>query len=71
MKFTKQTKLKNVAKPKPKIVCGTCFGYGLWAMGDSSPMGPMDAADGLPTRPCPECGANRNNTHGTKRKTKT
>ena len=35
--------------------CGTCRGYGLHAMGCSSPMGPMDASDGLPTIKCPEC----------------
>ena len=40
--------------------CGTCHGYGLWAIGDATPMGPMDAMDGMPTQPCPECGANAN-----------
>ena len=40
--------------------CATCWGFGLWAMGDASPMGPIDAADGMPTRACPECGANPN-----------
>jgi hypothetical protein len=40
--------------------CQTCFGYGLWAVGDPVPMGVMDAMDGLPTIPCPECGANAN-----------
>jgi len=40
--------------------CSTCFGYGLWAMGDPSPMGSQDAADGYYTLPCPECGANAN-----------
>jgi len=40
--------------------CKTCFGYGLHALGDPSPMGPMDAKDGMPTKPCPECGANYN-----------
>ena len=40
--------------------CSTCRGYGLWAMGDPSPMGRMDAADGLPTLECPECKANAN-----------
>jgi len=37
--------------------CGTCLGYGLWAIGDASPVGRMDASDGVPTKPCPECGA--------------
>lgn len=32
----------------------------MWGMGESSPMGPMDASDGMPTYPCPECGANAN-----------
>lgn len=40
--------------------CTTCRGYGLWAMGDAVPMYRMDAEDGMPTIPCPECGANRN-----------
>lgn len=40
--------------------CGTCFGYGLWAMGDPSPMGPMDAGGGFPTLPCPECASDAN-----------
>lgn len=45
-----------------KEPCKTCFGFGLWAFGDPSPMGPMDAEDGVPTIPCPECGANANPT---------
>jgi hypothetical protein len=34
----------------------------MWAFGkgDGVPMGPLDAADGVPTIPCPECGANTN-----------
>jgi len=40
--------------------CSTCYGYGLWAWGDTTPMGPMDASDGLPTKECPECKANAN-----------
>lgn len=39
--------------------CGTCWGHGLWADG-TAPMGRMDASDGLPTMPCPECSANPN-----------
>lgn len=37
--------------------CQTCWGYGIWAWGDPVPMGPMDAKDGTPADPCPECGA--------------
>lgn len=37
--------------------CSTCYGYGLWAIGDNTPMGRMDAIDGMPSSPCPECGA--------------
>jgi hypothetical protein len=44
---------------KPKD-CQTCLGYGLWGIGEPSPMGPIDASGGLPTIPCPECGANAN-----------
>ena len=40
--------------------CDACSGFGLWAMGDPAPMGPVDASEGLPTIPCPECGANAN-----------
>ena len=44
----------------PKEKCSTCFGYGLWAIGDPSPMGEMDCHDGCPTKKCPECNANPN-----------
>lgn len=37
--------------------CGTCWGYGIWAVGDPVPMGPGDSRM-MPTQPCPECGAN-------------
>lgn len=48
---------------KKRKNCSTCRGFGLWAIGDSSPVGPMDAADGMPTKTCPECGAGeRKNT---------
>ena len=64
---TKKAKKKVKIAPtkKAKIVpikktCGTCYGLGMWATGDPSPMGPMDAEDGMPTMKCPECGANRN-----------
>lgn len=40
--------------------CSTCQGYGLWAMGQHSPMGAIDAQDGYSTHPCLECGANAN-----------
>ena len=40
--------------------CVGCFGYGVWAIGDPTPMGPMDASDGVPTKPCPVCKANKN-----------
>lgn len=45
---------------QPTNRCNTCWGYGLHALGDSCPMGPMDASDGMPTIKCPECGANAN-----------
>lgn len=54
-----QKQLKDIIDKESKK-CGTCMGYGLWAFGASSPMGPMDARDGNPTLACPECGANRN-----------
>lgn len=43
-----------------KPACTTCQGFGFWAIGLPIPMGPIDAADGYPTRACPECGANAN-----------
>lgn len=36
--------------------CRTCWGHGIWAIGDPVPMGPMDAQGGMPTTACPECG---------------
>lgn len=47
-----------------KKICGTCYGYGLWGMGDDCPMGGMDAEDGMPTVACPECNANANPVKG-------
>ena len=42
---------------KEKIKCKTCrWGFGLWAVGDSCGVGPMDAADGVPIKRCPTCG---------------
>lgn len=40
--------------------CKTCMGHGLWDDDTESPMGPIDCGDGLPTKACPECGANHN-----------
>jgi hypothetical protein len=37
--------------------CKTCYGFGMWAVGDFVPVGPVDASDGMSTLPCPECGA--------------
>lgn len=39
--------------------CNTCWGYGLWAIGDKVPMGPIDFEDGEPNKECPECGSGR------------
>jgi len=53
--------LKTTSKTsKQAVSCTSCYGYGLHAMGDPSPMGPMDAADGMPTIACPTCGSNAN-----------
>ena len=43
-----------------KKKCKTGLGYGLWGIGDDSPMGELDAKEGMPTKKCPECGANAN-----------
>lgn len=43
-----------------KSNCNTCHGFGMWSIGDPSPMGVLDANDGMSTIPCPECGANKN-----------
>ena len=50
--------MKVIAKQKNG--CKTCYGYGLWAIGDPVPMGPMDAADGCLSKKCPECGKGGN-----------
>lgn len=48
---------------KKRKNCKTCYGYGLWAIGDPCPVGPMDFGDGSPVKVCPECGAGeRKNT---------
>ncbi len=44
--------------------CKTCVGYGLHALGAATPMGPMDAADGMPTKKCPNCGAGCSKSSG-------
>ena len=51
---------KPVKKNKIPNTCKTCSGYGLWACGNATPMGLMDASDNMPTKTCPECGANPN-----------
>lgn len=45
--------------------CTLCHGFGLHALGDPSPMGRMDAQDGLPTQVCPECGQSYNDKDNT------
>ena len=47
---------------KKEKKCKTCYGYGLWAIGEPIPMGPIDAGDGMPTKKCPECGASYNDS---------
>ncbi len=37
--------------------CDVCWGYGLWAVGDAVPMGPIDFMDRLPNKKCPKCGS--------------
>jgi len=56
------TKIRGVIKKMTisKGKCTTCRGFGLWAIGCPTPMGPMDCGDGMPTKKCPECGANPN-----------
>jgi len=55
----KKKKNQSVSKRIVNITnkCGTCLGYGLWAIGDATPVGPIDSSDGVPTNPCPACGA--------------
>lgn len=50
-------KKEKIKKEKVKEVksCKTCYGFGLWAIGPPSPMGPLDFRDGMPTKKCPEC----------------
>ena len=35
--------------------CSTCYGYGLWALGEPCPIGKLDSQD-CPSKKCPECG---------------
>jgi len=36
--------------------CRTCYGHGLWGVGDAVPIGGMDARESYSTIRCPECG---------------
>lgn len=51
----------------PTSKCPACYGHGLWAVGDPSPVGPMDASDGVPTKRCPVCGAGGKNEKRTRK----
>jgi len=42
-----------------KKKCKTCVGYGLWGIGEPSPMGKRDSYI-MPAKKCPECGAGIN-----------
>ncbi len=53
-------KKKSQKKKDSPKKCTTCFGYGMWHFGSHVPMGPMDAGEGFPTNPCPECGKSHN-----------
>lgn len=44
-------------KDEYKNTCKTCYGYGLWKIGDPAPLGPIDFSDGTEGQTCPECGA--------------
>jgi rubredoxin len=64
-------KQKKVTQ-SPMYVCKTCiWGYGLHSLGQHTPMGPLDAFDGMPTIACPECGANYNDYGNRKKKKRT
>ena len=43
-----------------KKSCNYCYGFGMWAIGNPDPMGPMDAKDGMPTKKCFSCKSNAN-----------
>lgn len=40
--------------------CKTCYGYGLWAVGEPNPVTLMDVNVGMPTLRCPGCGKDSN-----------
>ncbi len=49
-------------KIKKQGNCETCWGYGLWAIGQPVPMGQIDFADGMPANLCLECNSGARNT---------
>ena len=51
-------------------VCTQCCGFGMHYMGEHTPMGLLDAQDGLPTIACSSCGANYNPIQEEKKKPK-
>ena len=53
MTLKKRTKPKENSIAKKK--CGTCLGYGLWAIADHPPIGKLDSRN-MPSVSCPECG---------------
>ena len=56
-------KVRSMSKEEYKRLnkeASCCYGFGLWAIGDACPMGPMDARDGMPTIPCPVCKCDAN-----------
>ena len=40
-----------------KKVCDKCFGYGVWAVGLPCKMTKEHFDQGMPNKPCPECGS--------------
>jgi len=54
------TYAQKVYQDKHKKKCSKCYGFGIWATGDPSPMGPMDYSDGCPNKKCPKCGSGGN-----------
>jgi len=48
---------KKIKKDKYVNKCTTCYGYGIWPVGDPVGIGPMDFSDGIEGKKCPECGA--------------
>lgn len=56
--YKKSIKIKTNKKiDEYKNTCKTCLGYGVWKIGDASPLGPVDFSDGIEGQTCPECGA--------------